>query len=236
MESFLLFEGCLALFIIQIILLVTSMKKKKRKYWIISISLEFFTIVAAIVLIYYYEYLATLRYLYLGEVLTCFCAGFLSFIMLCITSIAGIIVFEKSQKSKGKKSANPFRLITAFIFIMTGIVSLSLEIKDNFGKVEMMGTVIDFEEQRFSNGEVKYWPVVQYDVDDQEHQDSFPIPDVKVGDTVKIYYSVYDNYWMARQPADNKIIWIPTIIIGMLIIFFRFKDNIKSCITSGSLT
>lgn len=224
----LLLVVCFGLVIIQIILLVKSIKSKEKKYWISNFCLEFFSIVMAFGLLYYYDCLAPRGGFmpgleYLGEELTCMGAGFLYSIMLYITVIARIIVFEKSQKSEGKKSANPFKLIIAFTLVVVGTISLIAEIKDNWGKVETTGTVIDFEEIRTGSG-MEYWPIIQFSVDGQEYQDSYPMSDAEIGDTVKIYYSVYDNYNISRHLTNNKIIWIPTIIIGILMIFFRFKE------------
>lgn len=230
MGSLLLVIICLASFIMQIILLVKAIKKKEKKYWIGNFCLEIFSIIMLSVLLYYYDYLAPRGGFmpgleYLGEELTCLGVGFLSLIMLCITIIAGIIVFEKSQKAEGKKSANPLKLITAFILIMIGIISLFVEIKNNLGKIETTGTVIDFEEIRTGEG-MEYWPIIQFNVNGKEYQDDYPMFDTEIGDTVKIYYSVYDNYRISRYLTNNKIIWIPAILIGMLIIFFRFKEEI----------
>lgn len=230
MESLLLLIACLASFIIQIIMLAKAIKKKEKKYWISGFCLEFFSIILSLVLLYYYDCLAPRGGFmpgleYLGEELTCIGAGFLYAIMLYITIIARIIVYEKCQKSEGKKSVNPFRLIMAFTLIIIGMICLSIEIKDNFGKVGTTGTVIDFEEIRAGEG-MEYWPVIQFSVDGQEYQDSYPMSNAEIGDTVKIYYSVYDNYNISRHLANNKMIWIPAILIGIFIIFFRFKDNI----------
>lgn len=232
MESLLLLIACLALFIIQIILLVKAIKKKEKKYWISNFCLEIFSIILSLALLYYYDCLAPRGGFmpgleYLGEELTCMGAGFLYSIMLYITMIARIIVYEKRQKSEGKKSANPLRLIAAFTLIIIGIICLSIEIKDNFGKVETTGTVIDFEEKR-NGGGIEYWPVIQFSVDGQEYQDDYPMSNAEIGDTVKIYYSVndYGNYYISRHLTNYKMIWIPAILIGIFIIFFRFKDNI----------
>lgn len=230
MESLLLLIACLASFIIQIILLVKAIKKKEKKYWISIFCLEIFSVIMSLALLYYYDCLAPRGGFmpgleYLVEELTCMGAGFLYGLMLYITMIARIIVYEKSQKSEGKKSANPFRLIIAFTLIIIGIICLSIEIKDNFGKVKTTGTVIDFEEKR-SGGGIEYWPIIQFSVEGQEYQDDYPMSDAEIGDTVKIYYSVYDNYHISRSLTNYKMIWIPSFIIGILIIFFRFKDNI----------
>lgn len=224
MESLLLLIACLALFIIQIIMLVKAIKKKEKKYWISGFCLEFFSLILSLVLLYYYDCLAPRGGFmpgleYLGEELTCMGAGFLYGIMLYITVIASIIVYEKRQKSEGKKSANPFRLIIAFTLIIIGIICLSIEIKDNFGKVGTIGTVIDFTEIRTGEG-IEYWPVIQFSVDGQEYQDDYPLSNAEIGDTVKIYYSVDDNYSISRHLTNNKIIWIPAIMIGILLIFF----------------
>lgn len=229
MESLLLLIACLASFIIQIVMLVKAIKKKEKKYWISGFCLEFFSMILSFVLLYYYDRLAPRGGFmpgleYLGEELTCMGAGFLYGIMLYITVIASIIVYEKRQKSEGKKSANPFRLIIAFTLIIIGMICLSIEIKDNFGKVGTTGTVIDFEEKRAGEG-IQYWPVIQFSVDGQEYQDDYPMFDADIGNTVNIYYSVYDNYRISRHLTNYKMIWIPTILIGIFIIFFRFKDN-----------
>lgn len=229
MEGLLLLAGCLALFIIQIIVLAKAIKKKEKKYWITDFCLELFSIVMSFAFLYYYDRLAPRGGFmpgleYLGEELTCMGAAFLYFIMLCISIIVGIIVLEKSQKEKGKKSANPLILIVAFIFIMIGIIFLFLEIKDNFGKVETTGTVIDFEEIRTGGG-IEYWPIIQFSVDGKEYQDDYPMSDVEIGDTVKIYYLIYEDYRISQYRTNNKLIWIPAIIIGILIMIFRFKDG-----------
>ena len=216
--------------IIQIILLVKSIKKKEKKYWISCFCLELFSIIMAFALLYYYDHLAPRGGFmpgleYLGEELTCMGVGFLSSIMFYITMIVGIIVFEKGRKSAGKRSSNPFKLIIAFTLVVVGVIFLIVEIKDNWGKVATTGTVIDFEEIRTGEG-MEYWPIIQFSVDGQAYQDSYPMSDTEIGDTVEIYYSVYDNYNISRHRTNNEIIWIPAIIIGILMIFFRFKDDI----------
>ena len=217
---------CLALFIIQIILLVKSVKKNEKKYWISNSCLEIFSIILSLALLYYYDNIAPRGGFmpgleYLGEELFQMGILILYFVMLFITAVAGIIVFEKSRKSKGKKSANPLILIMALLFISIGIISLFIEIKDNLGKVKTDGVVIGFEKNGIEN--VEYWPVIQFSVDGKEYQDDYPMNDTKIGDTVQIYYSVYDNYHISRHLTNNKIIWIPAFIIGIFIIFLRFK-------------
>ncbi len=229
MEGSLLFVVCLALFIIQIVILVKSIKKKEKKYWIIIFCLEIIPIILLRGLLYYYDYLAPRNSFmpglqYLGEELTCLGATIVYFVMFCITMIAWIIVFEKKQKLKNKKSESPLKLITAFVFIMVGFVFLVNEVTDNFGKVETIGTVIDFEEIR-SGGDIEYWPIIQYNAEGQELEENYPMSNVEIGDKVKIYYSVYNNDNISRYLTNNKIIWIPTILIGILIILFRFKDD-----------
>lgn len=230
MESLILFVVCLAIFIIQIIILVKSIKKKEKRYWIIIFCLEIIPIILLIGLLYYYEYLAPRGGFmpglqYLGEELTCLGASILYFVMFCVTIIAGIIVFEKNQKIENKKSENPLKLIIAFVLILIGIVFLINEVKDNWGKVKTTGTVIDFEEIRTGGG-IEYWPIIQFNADGQEHKDDYPMSNVEIGDNVTIYYSAYNNYNISRYLTNYKIIWIPTIAIGILIILFRLKDAI----------
>lgn len=223
MESLMLFVVCLAIFIIQTIMLVKSIKKKDKRYWIIIFCLEIIPITLLMGLLYYYEHLAPRGGFmpglqYLGEELTCFGASILYLVMLCVTIIAGIIVFEK------KKSENPLKLIIAFISIMIGIIFLINEVKDNWGEVETTGTVVDFEEVRTGGG-IEYWPIIQFNADGQEHRDNYPMSDVEIGDNVTIYYSAYNDYNISRYLTNYKIIWIPAIAIGILMILFRFKDD-----------
>lgn len=230
MGGLILLVACIALFVIQIVLLVKSIKKKNKKYWIGIFSLEIFPIIILLILFYYYENLAPRGGFmpgldYLGEELICIGTSILYCIMLCVTMIAGIIVFEKNRKIQGKKSANPLMLIIAFALIMIGAIFLIVEIKDNFGKVKTIGTVVDFEDTK-SGGDYRYWPIFQFYVDGQEYQNSYPMLDAEIGDTVVIYYSPRDDYRITRHLTNNKIIWIPTILIGILIIFLRFKDDI----------
>lgn len=107
MVSLILCVAFLVLFIIQIIMFINFVKKKEKRYWIISFCLEAFSIIMALGLLYYYEFLALRNGFmpglkYLGEELTCMGASFLCFIMLCVTTISGIIIFEKNRKKKSE--------------------------------------------------------------------------------------------------------------------------------------
>lgn len=128
MESLILFVVCLAIFITQIVLIVKAIKRKEKKYWISNFCIEIFSIIMSIGLIYYYEKLPRSGFMpglqYLGEELTCLGASILYAIMLCITIIARLIVFAKSQKQQGKKSAIPLILIIAFVLIIMIVASL----------------------------------------------------------------------------------------------------------------
>lgn len=235
MGSLVLFILCLIVFIIQIIILIKSIKKKDKKYWVSIFCLEIIPIMLLTYLMYYYDCLAPRGGFmpgleYIGEELTCLVASILYCVMFCITIIASIIIFEKKQNINNKKSENPLKLIMAFVLIIIGIVFLIDEVKDNYGKVETTGTVIEFEEIKFGGGDIEYWPIIQFNANGQEHKDDYPIDNVEIGDKVKIYYSANKDYKISPYLTNNKIIWIPTIAIGILIIFYRFKDIILKII------
>ena len=220
---------CLALFIFQIVILVKAIKKKEKKYWIGDFCLEIFTALLTLAMLYYYDNLAPRGGFmpgldYLGQELACMGILILSFVMFCITIIAGIIVFEKTRKAEGKKSANPLRLIIAAVFIMIGIVCLFTETKDNLGKISTTGTVVGFEEVRIGNG-LEYWPIIEYSVDGVTYQDDYPKEGTQIGDTLDIYYLMYDNSKISLFYSNYKPVYIPAFIIGLLIIFFRFKKE-----------
>ena len=220
----------LVVFIVQIILLVKSIKRKEIKNWIKVFTLEVFSIIISISLLFYYESLPGYGFMpglsYLGEILLSFGVAILYSIMLFITICAKIIIYEKHQKQQGKKYANPFVSIIAIIFIIIGIVFLSSEIINNWGKKETTGTVVDYIEIRTGGG-IEYWPIIRFYVDGKEYEDDYPIYNAKIGDDVKIYYHpVNEEYHITSYYPDNKFIYIPTLIIGILIIILRFKDNI----------
>ncbi len=224
--GYLVFIGCVIIFIIQIVLLIKCIKKNKKEYWISLICLEIISILALDWIDYYYRILAPSGGFMsnFGEELTCFGAIILYIFMFCITCIAGIIVFEKNQDNKGNRLKDTLKLIIAFIIIMVGIVFLVNELKENFKIVETYGTIVDFKEIKGGNGS-EYWPIVQFEVDGKEHKDSYPISNVKVGDKLKIYYYPKYNYRITTHRTNNKIIWIPAFIVGTLLIFNRFKKK-----------
>ena len=195
-------------FVFQIILLVKSIKKKEKKYWIMVFGLEIIFIIIMPGLTYF------------GETLLSFGANTIYYIMLFITMLAKIITFEREQKRQGKKYANPFLLIIALIFIIIGIISLYNEIRYNWDKKETIGTVIKFTTIGYTEPE----PVISFNVEGKEYEDDAIISNVEVGDNVKVYYySKGDSYHITPYLANNKIIYIPSFIIGLLIIFFRFR-------------
>lgn len=220
---------CLALFIFQIVILVKAIKKKEKKYWIGDFCLEIFTVLLTLAMLYYYDNLAPRGGFmpgldYLGQELACMGILILSFVMFCITIIAGIIVFEKIRKAEGKKSANPLRLITAAALIVIGIVCLFTETKDNFGKIATTGTVIGYDAVK--NGpDYEYWPIIEFSVNGVIHQDHYPARDLEIGDILDIYYLIYDDYRVSLFYSNYKPVYIPAFIIGLLIIFFRFKKD-----------
>lgn len=220
----------LVVFIVQIILLVKAIKKKENKKWIKVFVLEVFSIIISIILLFYYESLPGYGFMpglsYLGEILLSFGVAILYSVMLFITICAKIIIYEKHQKQQGKKYANPFITIIAILFIIIAIVFLSSEIINNWGKKETTGTVVDYKEIRIG-GEIEYWPIFRFFVDGKEYEDDYPMTNAKIGDNVEIYYYlVNEEYHVTRYRTDYKFIYIPTFIIGLLIIIFRFKDNI----------
>lgn len=220
---------CLALFIAQIVILVKAIKKKHKKYWIGDFCLEIFTVLLTLAMLYYYDNLAPRGGFmpgleYLGQELACMGILILSLIMLCITVIAGIIVFEKIQKAKGKKLANPLRLIIASALIMIGIICLFAEIKDNYGKIKTTGTVIGYDAVK--NGpDYEYWPMIEFSVDGVTYQQHYPMDDLEIGDVLDVYYLIYDDYRMTLFYSNYKPVYIPAFIIGLIIIFFRFKKE-----------
>ena len=229
---------CLALFIMQIVMLVKAIKKKEKKYWIGDFCLEIFTALLTLAMLYYYDKLAPRGGFmpgldYLGQELTCMGILILSLIMLCITMIAGIIVFENTRKAEGKKSANPLRLIIAAVFIMIGIVCLFAEIKDNYGKIATTGTVVGYNAVK--NGpDYEYWPIIEFNVDGVTYQDDYPAQDLEIGDILDIYYLIYDDYRVSLFYSNYKPVYIPAFVIGLLIIFFRFKKDKISDNTDNS--
>lgn len=221
----------LVVFVVQIILLVKSIKKKEKKYWINVFVLEIFSIIISISLWFYYESLPGYGFMpglsYLGEILLSFGVAILYSIMLFITICAKIIIYERHQKQQGKKHANPFISIIALIFIIIGMVSLASELIHNCGKKETIGTVVEYKEIRTGGG-IEYCPIISFFVDGKEYEDDYPmLDDAEIGDNVKIYYyPVNEEYHITLHLTDNKIIYIPTFIIGILIIILRFKDNL----------
>lgn len=217
---------------LQITLLVCSIKRGKRKYWIRALLLEIFSIIISYIFFNYYASLPGYGFLsglsYLLEVLLSFGAGIFYAIMLFITVCTMMLVFEKHQKQQGKKYLNPVVSIIAVISIAIGILYLSHEIVDNWGKKEAVGTVINFEEVRSGTGETELWPIVRVYVDGEAYEDYFPISATEVGDSVKIYYYLgnEEKYFITPYITDNKIIYIPAFIIGILIIILRFKDDL----------
>lgn len=219
-------------FVFQIILLVKSIKKKEKKYWIMVFGLEIIFIIISKMIENYYNSLPGYGLMpgltYFGEALLSFGANTIYYIMLFITMLAKIITFEREQKRQGKKYANPFLLIIALIFIIIGIVSLYNEIRYNWDKKETIGTVIKFTTIGYTEPE----PVISFNVEGKEYEDDAIISNVEVGDNVKVYYySKGDSYHITPYLANNKIIYIPSFIIGLLITLFRFRYNIFKKVT-----
>lgn len=226
METILLILYLLG-FVFQIILLVKSIKKKEKKYWIMTFVIEIIFIIISKIVENYYNSLPGYGFMpgltYMGEILLSFGANTIYYIMLFITIVVKIITFEREQKRLGKKYANPFLLIMALIFIIIGIVSFYNEISYNWDKKEIIGTVTKFTRI----GQNEPWPVISFNVEGKEYEDDAIISNVEVGDNVKVYYySNDDSYSITPYLANNKNIYIPTFIIGLLIILFRFRYSI----------
>ena len=226
METILLILYLLG-FAFQIILLVKSIKKKNNKYWIMTFVIEIIFIIISKIVENYYNSLPGYGFMpgltYFGETLLSLGANTIYYIMLFITMLAKIIAFEREQKRQGKKYANPFLLIIALIFIIIGIVSLYNEISYNWDKKETIGTVINFTRI----GQNEPWPVISFNVQGKDYEDYAIISNVEIGDNVKVYYySNDDSYRITPYLANNKIVYIPSLMIGLLIILFRFRYSI----------
>ena len=98
----------------------------------------------------------------------------------------------------------------------------------NWGKRETTGTVINIEEEVHKvTGEIELRTTIGFYVDGREYEDYLYISDAEIGDRVKTYYySVNgENYIITRYHTDNKTIYIPAFIMGILIIILKFKNN-----------
>lgn len=215
--------------IVQIILLVKSIKRKEIKNWIKVFALEVFSIIISTILLFYYNSLPGYGFMpglsYLGEVLLSFGVAILYSVMLFITICTRIIIYEKHQKQQGKKYTNPSVFIIAIIFIIIGIVFLLDEIIDNWDQKETIGTVIGYEQPYGA----EYWSIIRFFVDGKEYEDDCLMSDTNIGDNVKVYYyfnTIDETYYITGYLTNNKIIYIPAFIIGILIIILRFKDDI----------
>lgn len=231
MGSILLLSFYIVLLVFQIVFMVKAIKNKGKGCWIKAFILEIISIIISICLWRYYESLPGYGFMsglsYLGEVLLSVGVAILYSIVLFITMCAKVIVFEINQKREGKKYVHPCVLILALIFIVIGSLALGTEMIENWGKKNTVGVVVDYEEVRIS-GEIEKWPVIRYYVGNEKYEDTYPvIENTKLGDEVEIYYyRAGEDYKITQYKENNKIIYIPTLIIGIIIIIFRFKNEI----------
>lgn len=223
--------------IVQIICLIKAIKSDRNRSWLCLCGFEIVAIVCVVAILFYYNNLPALGFMpgltYLGEVLTCFAAIIVYFIMLFVTICAKIIVYERAQKSQGNVKASPIGLIVAVVFVAMGVIFLTQEILENQGMQVTIGVVSGFKEEEvvyFQNGNRnvirEMRPIIKYLVDGNEYEDMGYADNVEVGDKVKIHYIQDGDMSEAYRiiyPTNNKYFYIPLFVIGFVMIVFRFR-------------
>lgn len=229
-----------ALLIAQITFLVKTIKSNNNKHWMILIGLEIIVFGTAMALGFYYDSLPGYGkmpgFSYMGEVLFSFGAALVNVILLFISICAWIIQFERAKKRQGEKSASPLWLILATIFMFLGIFFLGQEILENQDKRPVDGVIVGAVEEEVNyvrNGvksvEIEERPVIRFYVDGKEYEDDCYMEEKwRIGDEVKVYYWHTSNDvrdYRITYLTNNKCFYIPLLVIGLMIIFFRFQKG-----------
>lgn len=216
------------IFIVQIVLLKKSIRKQEKKYWI---SLFLIEIIPIMVGSWFFFYgLPGITYsnsdmfsglTALGDGLYLTGALIIYFIMLFITVCARVIIFEKNEKRNQRVSKNPILLILAITLISIEIFSIIYVIYDNFYMRTTTGTVVEIEDVE------NYYALIQYEVDGEEYQGKRYVDDtVNIGDEIKVAYN-YKSKSLGYIITEQPILCLPLFIIGLLLLFIRFKGRIK---------
>ena len=198
METILLILYLLG-FAFQIILLVKSIKKKNNKYWIMTFVIEIIFIIISKIVENYYNSLPGY--------------GFMP----------GLTYFGETLLSLG---ANTIYYIMLFITMLTKIVTFEREQKRQ-GKKYANPFLLIIALIFIIIGIVSLYNEISYNVQGKDYEDYAIISNVEIGDNVKVYYySNDDSYRITPYLANNKIVYIPSLMIGLLIILFRFRYSI----------
>ena len=219
-----LFYTYILIFVLHIVFLVKAIRKKSKKRWVFLFTMEFISALIAIGLKEYYDSLPGYGFMpglsYLGEVLFSFFAS-VSYGVLFLISVCVFLVIEEK-----KKNISPFFALAGFLLWILGIWFLGNEIIHNYDKTKSTGTVVGYEEIQTGGG-TEHWPVIEFTVGEERYQDDYPLHDVYVGEEIEIYYYPQgDTYKCIMHKTDNKIIYIPALLLGSIAWFIRRKKRV----------
>lgn len=177
----------------------------------------------------------------LGEAIFCMLA---IIIFLVSTFIDVCIILIKKAQLKEKKILHSLIIILGVFFVFVSFVYFSAEVVGNIGTHKGQGIVVDsqlvengyyYTEDGASANDNYYLYTIEFEINGKKYEDikgsySFD-KELQVGDEVDIVYSSR-NYNTEKEYYltyfDNyKMYYIPSLILGGLILFLEFKDKRK---------
>ena len=225
MEVLFLLVLYLLIFITQLFYLVSAIRKNKRNNWL---GLFIFGIGTCLFSSGLYIYFSRVQNSSIisdigGEFISILLI-LLSFIMLFVTSCAKIMTFEFGLKKQNQNYVNPVCLILATCFIFLGVFNFECELLHNINLEKTKGTVVAVESGKHFGQSVESL-TISYEVNDEEYQDVLISRGEKEGDIIDVYYNKYDTSYELSRKISQMIIYIPSLVIGILIIIFRVKSG-----------
>lgn len=211
------------IFIAQIAYLAYSAVKRKNKNWIGLFVFEILCILFVTFLEIHFSKSSAGLFGTFFEYLICLITQLSYLLLLFVTCCIKIVLHEGNLKSQNKNYVNPFCLILATCFIFSGILMSGYEVLSNLDLKKAKGTIIEVDET-FVGDNVAF-ATITYEVDGEELEDTVMRVSPKVGDVVDIYYDVDSVEHEIEVKVDTKILYIPSYVIGLLVIIFRFANS-----------
>lgn len=222
MKTIFLFILYLLVLVAQIAYLAVAIKRKKSSTWIGLFIFEILSVIFAAGLFAYSVRITSFGFV--GDLIKSAVSilMLLSYMLtLFISACAKIVTFELDLKRQNKNYVNPFCLILATCFMFVGIFTSGYELLHNFDLEKTKGTVLTIEPWI----ELIQVSTIEYDVDDDKYEDKIITRNEKVGDKIDIYYHKYSSNYNLAYPINEKIVYIPSYIMGVCIIIFRLVNG-----------
>lgn len=211
------------IFIAQIGFLVFALRSKKKSNWIYLMIFNTIAVfLSTFLCVYFADHPGNGMFGNLGEYVVSLIAIVLHLFMMIISICCGIVSFELNLRKQNKNYVTPFCLILATLFIAIGVVALGHEVLTNRNIREVNGVVSEIKEVNRHES-----IVIDYEVEGEKYQGELRRKSENIGDKVNIEVSCNQlKNCNISYRNDNKVIYIPALIIGLFIILFRFKDGI----------